>query len=196
MPWNTSPTDDLLVSVSDFTNWFSLSLDSTGQARGETALAIASAAIRNGRRNFDYVVDETLRLDGTGRASFQTPKNRLPIVDVSEIQEQRDWDTTFNVVDAASYDWDEYGIVTLNGSVHPCWTSRRRCIQITYSHGYATIPGDVAGVCLALAKRLYDDPAQQNIAVEQLGDAHFEYDGGTFLLPDEVRILSTYAVPV
>lgn len=184
-----SEPNEPLAGVEDFVEWLAITSPSAAEtARIHTALEIASAQIRNRRRIFSPISNETVIVDGSGAQSLLLPSNRLPVTAIQQVEELvgADW----VAVDASAYDWSPDGIVMRIGY----WSSRVQAIRVTYSHGYAILPRDVAGVCLAAAKRLYDQPASASgVQSEQLGDHHvtfFANAGG--LLPDEAELLVAY----
>lgn len=184
-----------LVSVDDFVQAFNLGTLSTGEAdRVQNVLDIVSAAIRSGRRRFDAVDDDVVTItgiSGSGR-TISLPKDRLPVRGVTKVEQLGRGDTEYTTADAALYDWDEAGIIYLDCSAG-WWTARLRGVRVTYDHGYLALPADVAGVCLAYAKRLYDNPAGSSIRSETLGDRSVTYEAGG-LLSDESMILRQYEV--
>jgi hypothetical protein len=184
-----------LVSGDDFAEWFSLgdgtlaSLPQLDQNRVQTALEIASAAIRNNRRIFTSVSNETVEVDGHWSDTLLLPKNRLPVTDVSLVEQLSGAD--YVTVDPSEYDWSADGYLTRCWS---WWTDRPRGVRVTYSHGYDILPRDVAGVCLAAAKRVYDQPdGGGGVQSEQLGDHHVTYLANAgVLLPDDETLLRAY----
>lgn len=201
MPWDppsllAGETLVPLVSAQAYCDWYGLGtydeLDTATQTRIEMALDMASAEIRNGRRIFTAVNGDSQYVDGSGRPSFLTPRDLLPVTTILSIQELR-FDT-LETVDSGFYDWDEDGIVTLNGRGHWFWTDRRRGLLVSYSHGYSVIPSEVSGICLAYAHRLYTNPSNQAVVSEQLGDARVEYVPGSGLQADEKESLRLYEV--
>ncbi len=185
-----SAPNDPLVSQADFVEWFSLPSPSTAEsARIQTALEIASAAIRNNRRLFSPVTSDLVVIDAHGGSSLLLPKNRLPVVGVTLVEELSG--AAYVTVASTEYNW------SADGYVQRWWTSWPDCPQgarVTYSHGYDVLPRDVAGVCLAAAKRLYDQPdGGGGVQSEQLGDHHVTYFANTgVILPIEEEILRAY----
>jgi hypothetical protein len=187
--------DDPLVTLDDFVEWFSMDTPSTLEAaRIQTALEIASGIIRRNRRVFSPIASEAVTLDGSGTQNLFLPRNRLPVTHVQGITQLVN--TDYVTVDPALYDWSEHGIVTYR-SYFQRWSSRNQSVIATYSHGYATIPREVAGVCLALSKRVYDNPDGGGvIKSEALGDWNVEYIGYPFgLIANEIEQLKPYEAP-
>ncbi len=179
-----------LVGPDDFAEWYGIVSPTNDQLnRIQTACEIASAQIRNGRRIFSPVTNETVLVDAHGGQALLLPKNRLPITAVTTVEQLSGAD--YVTVDSTEYDWSADGFV-----VRPwaCWTDRPAGVRVTYSHGYDILPREVAGVCLSLAKRLYDNPDGTSVQSEQLGDHHVTYQGGASgsLSSDESLLLSQY----
>ena len=183
-PPASSPSDPL-VSTDDFAEWFGITSPTSGDvARMETAIEISSALIRNGRRIFSPVTNEIVLVDAHGGDTLLLPKNRLPVTSVTLVETLNG--TTFDAVDAAEYQWSS------DGYIERWWQSWADCprgARVTYSHGYAELPREVAGICLAL-----DNPSGQSVTRETLGDASVEYSAaaGMGLLPEETEALSQY----
>ncbi len=183
-----SPQDPL-VSSADFIEWYSLPTPSTQEtARIQTALEIASAQIRNGRRRFSPVTGDLITVDSEGGLTLLLPKDRLPVTGVSLVEQLSG--EAYVTVDSTEYDWSSNGVLSRWWTGWPC---RAQGVRVTYNHGYDILPRDVAGVCLSLAKRLYDNPSGQALTSMTLGDYSATYEtGGTGLLPNEVDTLSLY----
>ncbi len=178
-----------LVSSDDFVEWYGLSPTTGDLNRIQTALEIASAQIRNNRRIFSPITNDLVVIDSHGGQSLLLPKDRLPVNDVSLVEQLSG--AAYATVDATEYDWSADGFV-----VRPwaCWTDRPMGVRVTYSHGYYILPRDVAGVCLGAAKRLYDNPdGGGGVQSEQLGDHHVTYFASAgVLLPEDEQILQAY----
>ncbi len=183
-----------LVSMDDYTEWMGLgaasSLPAAEQAQIQTALEIASAEIRNGRREFSPISGEVETLDGHGSISVLTSRYHLPVTSVTLVEEFNG--STYDTVDASEYQWNADGVITRQN--WRCWPGYLQGVRVTYDHGYDVLPRDVAGVCLRLAARLLANPGGSAVQRETLGDASVEYStsatGG--LLPDEENVLSLY----
>ncbi len=184
-----SSPDAPLVSQDDFVEWYSLPAPTTAEAaRIQTALEIASAQIRNGRRQFSPVSGDLITVDSEGGLTLLLPKTRLPVTAVSLVEQLSG--EAYVALDATEYDWSVDGILSRWWTGWPC---RAQGVRVTYDHGYNVLPRDVAGVCLSLAKRLYDNPSGQGQTSMTLGDYSVAYEpGGAGLLPHEVDTLSLY----
>jgi hypothetical protein len=192
-----SAPQDPLVSADDYAEWYGLgngtaaSLTTLEQAQIQTALEIASAMIRNGRREFSPVTSEVELVDSSPAAeTVMTSRYRIPVTNVLLVEEFDG--STYTTVDASEYTWTADGIIQRLS--WRCWRPGLAAVRVTYDHGYTTLPRDVAGVCLRLASRLLNNPSGTSLVREALGDASVEYSaaGGTTLLPEEETILSQY----
>lgn len=81
---------------------------------------------------------------------------------------------------AASTDWDmdpDIGEIwpdpTSQSNTISWWPSTRNSWRVTYDHGFATVPDDIAGVCYGLAARFYATPA--GIDSERTGQRQIKY---------------------
>jgi hypothetical protein len=134
---------------------------------------------------------ETITLDGTGTDLILLPGH--PVTDIDSI--------TVNgvaltyVADAYEYVWSESGAVRLTGA--NSWGRVAQSIEVTYTHGYATVPDDVKAVCLQMATRGWHNPA--GLRSESLGG--YSYSSaipatgipvGLNLTDDERDILDRY----
>ncbi len=186
-----------LVSADDYAEWMGLgngtaaSLPTLQQAQIQTALEIASADIRNGRRVFSPVTGEVETIDANSAASFLTSRYHLPVTAVSLVEVFDG--SAYQTVDATEYQWTRDGVVQRLG--YRCWPGYLAGVRATYNHGYDDLPRDVAGVCIRYASRLLANPGGSAVQRETLGDASVEYSqasAGAGLLPDEQMILSLY----
>lgn len=73
------------------------------------------------------------------------------------------------------------------------WGGDGARVSVTYTHGFATIPDDVKGVCLALAARSLQSP--DGVNSETVGSYSVSYTrtgGAVSLLDEERRLLDRY----
>lgn len=165
----------------------------------QLALDNASGLLRAiSRQQFDFVSQETVILVGTGQVLTlpQRPivvdgTNPLTVVELGDfgaidftLVEGRDFVRVGNELERGyPYWWT--GTSRLMG-----WPLRRPLgiwaprVQVTYSHGYTTIPDDVVALCLDVAQALYTNPAglrsmtiddySETRATEMLGAATVE----------------------
>ncbi len=173
-------------------------------AAAERAIREASAAIENYCHQVLYAVSgDQIILDCNGGTKIFLPE--LPVTEVIEVLE----DGALLVVDD-DYKLGQHGVLHRIGAN---WKSGIQVIQVTYSHGYATIPEDIASVCTRAAARTYQAGLRAaelagvpGVQGTTLGDYSVNYgsegSGGTpnmlgasaapLLLPSERRILDRY----
>lgn len=199
--------NDPLVGVDDFSEWFSLgSPDAAATARINTALEIASAAIRTKTKQQITVITETITFE-VWNTEFVLPES--PVTAIQSL--------TIDSVDIPAYDpqassqlgaytwsppgasirilggWRGYGVSAWGGIGGTAWV-RPAVVTLTYTHGWNPIPRDLAGVCLSVAKRLYDNPSGGEVQSETLGSWSVQYaqPTGTGFSAYEDEILSRY----
>lgn len=190
MAWAPADTADSIISTDDYVAWYGLTAPSTDElTQIQMAIDIASDTIRAGRRYFTPVTNDVVTIDAYGGDVLLLPKDRLPVTTVTLVEQLSGAD--YVTVDATEYAWSANGYVTRCWS---CWSSAPRGVRVTYSHGYAQMPRDVAGVCLTAAKRLIDSPdGGGGVQSEQLGDHHVTFFANTgILLPEDEQVLRQY----
>jgi len=180
--------------------------DADKVASANRAIVEATVAIQNYcRQQIELAEDEEITLDSAGGTRVFLPE--LPVIDVSVVVED---DETLDVDD--DYKLGQHGILHRVGAY---WTSGIQIVQITYSHGYATIPDDVVSICARAAARAYQAGLRAaevegvpGVASKSLGDYAVAFGaeaGGSqegvlgasaapILLRSEKRILDRYRV--
>jgi hypothetical protein len=142
-------------------------------ASAQLALDNACGLIRAiSRQQFDFVSQETITLTGSGQilvlpqrpAVVDTGANPLTVVELGDFG-------AINFTLVESRDFVRVGNELTRG--YPFWANTSRLmgwplrrpigiwaprIQVTYSHGYTTIPDDVVGMCLDIAQSIYSNP--------------------------------------
>jgi hypothetical protein len=113
------------------------------------ALDIASQAIRD---HCGWSITQESgaveTLDGSGGQSVWLKTKLLTAVtSVTELG--------ISLVATTGFDWTDAGQLIRIGR---CWTYRPRSVVVTYTHGFATVPDSVKGVCLAVAGRRFQNP--------------------------------------
>jgi hypothetical protein len=142
-------------------------------ATAQLALDNASGMIRRlSRQQIDFVSQETVVLVGNGR--ILTLPERPPVIDgsnpltVTELAEfggiavsmveDRDFSRVGTEL-TRGYPWWWNSSQRLMGYPRSrplgVWAPR---VQVTYSHGYTTIPDDLVALCLDVAQALYTNP--------------------------------------
>ena len=182
-----------------------LQIDLTGHE------AAASAAIAQASAYIQAYTDQVLEEVDDDEAVFDGPaRDRrlfLPQLPVTEIAEVVEDDEVLTVDD--DYKLGAHGLLWRIGAY---WASGIQNISVTYKHGYATIPADIAAVCARVAARIYqaglraaETGGVAGIQSTTLGDYSVAYaTGGNEavagvtaappLLPTEMAILDRYAI--
>lgn len=170
-------------------------LTSSDLVRAERLLEIASQKVQT------FTGQTFTREETTDRLPVRNGKVRLPqrpVIDVSAVT-----DIDGNTVE---FDWDGSGVIDLTASPLS-WFEREprrtklRTVQVTYEHGYDTIPADVVGVvCDMVAAALDFPPEQIGLQSETVGPASVTYGtqfaGGVRLTPTMRETLAPYRAPV
>jgi len=122
----------------------------------ERAIQEASAAIQNYcHQRIEYVANDQITLDCAGGTQVLLPE--LPVISVSEVIEDGE-----TLVSGTDYKLGQHGILHRIGAN---WASGVGVLIVTYTHGYATIPDDIAGVCARAAARAF----QAGLRAEEVG---------------------------
>lgn len=162
-------------------------------AAANIQLDLATAAIRNyTRQTISLVEDDVVMLRSTTRGTLILPER--PVVDVSLVR------LNTVTVAAASYTLIgaelQWGANVLNvGNLAESaggWGSAA-AVEVTYTHGFATIPDDIRSVCLSLAQGGIDNPG--GIQREQVGPDAITYaaPGGTVTITkSQQQMLNRY----
>lgn len=110
------------------------------------ALNAASSRFRGAVRHPVSVVDgDTITLDGNGRESLLLPAAPVTAVGSVELDGEP-------LVDGEGFSWSQDGFLRRLGG---CWPDRLRCIEVVYSHGYDTVPEEIAEVVIDQARALF-----------------------------------------
>jgi hypothetical protein len=156
-------------------------------ASANQALNIASSDIRDHCGWSISEEDVTDTLDGTGTRNLWIPTLRLTAV--SSLAENG-----VSLVEGVDFDWTRYGKLVRNG----CWPRTARSVDITWTHGYATVPDVVKGVCLALAGRRYDNPKGSKGSTRTAGPftetSTYAGEGGADLTSSEIEKLGKFTL--
>jgi hypothetical protein len=116
-------------------------------------------------QNLFQVLNDTVVCDPLPNLSVQLPET--PVTAVSQMQWYDDLNGTgWNTFDPSLYRFKRYGVVYMTPAFQRWpggfgtlrWPTDLDTIQVTYTHGYATIPPPIYDVCVALAARLLANP--------------------------------------
>lgn len=174
---------------------------SIATTRAELLLDLATGAIRAyTNQTISRVTSDVVVLPGSWSNRLELPER--PVASVATVKID---DTT--LVADTDYVWDgrwtllrgtsEAGVLVINDgtliSSHGDWGGAGAQVTVTYTHGFATIPDDIKGVCLALAARSLASP--DGVNSESVGSYSVSYSrsgGAVSLLDEERRLLDRY----
>lgn len=147
---------DFLADPADLAVW--LGVPET-DAKLQQALNAASRRFRGAVRHpITLVSGDTEMLDGNGCESILLPAAPVTAVSAVELDGEA-------LVADMDYSWSADGFLRrLGGEV---WPDRLRCLQVTYSHGYAEVPEDIQEVVIDQARALY--AVQPGVQTRQVG---------------------------
>ncbi len=173
--------------------------------RARILLDMASAAIRAHCRQTFTRTTTTVILPGTFGEKIELPERPVTAITLVKIG-----DTTLTV--DTDYVWDGQhtlyrgtkvdGVLSVNGPDYLIngwgdWGGPGAQVTVTYTHGHATIPGVIKGVCLALAARSLQSP--DGVNSESVGSYSVSYSrtgGAVSLLTEEKALLDRYRTRV
>lgn len=166
----------------------------TLEARDEDAIALilqlASASIQNyTRQDIELVAGDVVKLRGGYSSDLWLPQRPVTAVTTVQIGSGA-------ALSSGAFGWDRMGLLRrLSGNwIADNWSGANAdVITVTYSHGYATIPDDIKGVCLSLAVRKWENPAGIGETTGE-GDPglSFARQTGFVLTAGEKKILDRY----
>ncbi|WP_411102446.1 mobile element protein [Streptomyces sp. cmx-4-9] len=109
------------------------------------------------RHEVNLVEDDVVTLDGNGRESILLPV--WPTTEVSSVLLDGE-----ELVEGTDYSWSEAGVLRRLGCQR--WPDKLRCIEVTYSHGWAEIPTDISDAVIEQARASYrSEPGLKSKAV-------------------------------
>lgn len=118
---------------------------------------------------------------GVSSAMSRLRVKEHPIISVTSIYEDADrtWDDADDLIPAADYTFDDYGIELLEDKGTIQFQSGQKTVRVVYVAGFATIPAFLRRGVAHYAASLYyqEDPARMRsmLASESLGDATVTY---------------------
>jgi len=145
------------------------------------AIEEATAAIQNyTHQEIQQSVDDAITLDVAGNSTrLYLPE--LPVTAVASVVEDGE---TLTEGSDEDYQLGQWGVLhRVSGN----WAAGVQIVTVTYTHGYATIPDDVAAVCTRAAARAYQAGLRASemdgvpgVQAESLGDHSITYssEGG------------------
>lgn len=119
-------------------------------------------------------VTETVTVDGTGNEVLP-----LPSLHVTAVESVSESGSSVNA------EWTTLGLLR-----HPHrWTDRWRAVEVNFTHGYPTVPADLAKVVIEAVLRL---PHPGTGAVKKVGP--FEMASTAAFLPEELETIDRYRI--
>ncbi|WP_030110526.1 hypothetical protein [Kutzneria albida] len=147
-------------------------------AQAQEALDNATALIQDSTGQvLSQVVNDVVTLDPLPGFAVMLPE--LPVTSVAQMQWLDDrGGTGWNTIPSSQYRVKPNGTLYLipgGGFDLSQWPRDLDTIQVTYTHGYATIPAGIKAVCTALAARLLVNPYK--IQSQRTGEVQVVYGG-------------------
>jgi hypothetical protein len=146
----------------------------------ERAIEEATAAIKNYcHQTIEEVEDDeyTFDIEISRRKKLFLPE--LPVTSVASVVEDG---TALTEGDDEDYQLGNDGVLH---RIDDYWARGVQIVSVTYTHGYATIPDDVVGVCTRAAARAYqaglrssESDAVPGVESKSIGDFSVSYSSG------------------
>lgn len=170
------------------------------EAQASLFLTIATGTIQDelGGQLLVEATDDEFSVRGSAGRTLWLPQR--PVTALSNVRVDGG-----PVLAASTYRWDSSGRLTLYSGAWSStinlaepeggtWGGAEVLVTGTYSHGYATIPPSVRGICLALATRGLAAPDAGLVTQESLGawSASYAREAASTLTRDERRRLRRY----
>lgn len=180
-----------LITQAELEDYLGTTLDND---RAALATRLASGAVRGYTRQLlDEVEGDIILIDGDGSDIILLPE--LPVLDITNVDETTGTTspTTETLDEFEHFEWNRRGLLERIGRP---WPKRRRSVEVTYSHGYATLPDDIVAVALASAARVIENPS--GVRQESIGRYSYTFagEGGAQagILRGEARMLDRFRV--
>lgn len=185
------------ATTDELADWLGYTITET--ARATLMLEVATGTIQSWtRQTIEQVANDSVELQGTWEPVLKLPER--PVTSVSSVTLDG---TLLTVTDdyvvvkdelrrpnAEYHNWQapssDFYPFTKTG-----WGGPSAIVAVTYTHGFATIPDGVKGVCLSLAGRMFTNP---EMAATRVVDAQtFQYGQRHLDLTDgEKKVLRKY----
>lgn len=154
------------ATVAELQDWMGFTVDASETTRAQLMLDSATSGIKAWtRQTIEQVTDDTVQLQGTWEHVLELPER--PVTSVSSVAvdgEAQTVTTDYLVVrnelrrpNAEFQNWQpptsDFFPFAKTG-----WGGPSVIVEVTYTHGFATIPDDIKGICLAKAARMFMNP--------------------------------------
>lgn len=183
-----------LATIDDLNRRLKSALSSSETARAESVLGDVSASVRR------HTGQDFTQATTTDRLRVRRGKVRLPQWPVTAVTSVAD--TNANSV---LFSWVADDVVTLSQNLDSFsfepWSNGFTHVDVTYTHGYATLPDDLVGIVCQIAARVMGAPPEQSgKQSEEIGDYSYTLGaaaaaGPVGLLPAEREALSAFRRP-
>lgn len=183
-----------LASIDDLAAHMDRSISTDEVSRATALLGYASAVVRTFTGQHFTQVTETVRLPvRAGRCRLP----QYPVTGVSAVAVAEGSAITFSWVAGQVVDCNPS---QLNAFEIEPFRTRLQWVDVTYTHGYATVPADVVGVvCDVAAAALASPPEDSGVQTETLGPFSTSYGsnypGGVRLTQSQRDRLMPYMLP-
>ncbi|MDP9184812.1 MAG: hypothetical protein M3O29_03970 [Actinomycetota bacterium] len=160
-----------LATVADLNNFSQLALD-PADTSAAFLLSVASGMIRRYlEQDITVTTNDVEYADPVGPVVLL---RQLPVTSVSLVETTTDGGVTWTTVAPANYTVSKrQGVVAARPWTGIQWGADPESWRITYTHGYATVPDEINGVCCSIAARFYSTPA--GIDMERTGQRQVKY---------------------
>lgn len=179
-----------LATVDDLASFVQSTLDPADPSPA-LYLSIASGMVRDYlQQEITQVVDDIVYCDPVG-GSF-VALDELPVGSVSLVETTADGGATWTTADPTTYTVSRRtGLIFAKPYTGVCWPGDPESWRVTYTHGYATVPDTIKGICLSVAARGFSIPV--GVDSERVGQRQVKYDLGELTDVQELA-LSRYRV--
>lgn len=185
------------ATTDELADWLGYTITET--ARATLMLEVATGSIQSWtRQTISQVTDDVVELRGTWEPVLKLPER--PVTAVSSVVLDG---TLLTVTDDYTVVKDElrrpnaeyHNWQAPSSDFYPFtktgWGGPGAIVAVTYTHGFATVPDDVKGVCLSLAGRMFTNPEMASMRMVdaqtfQYGQRHLDLTDG------EKQILAKY----
>ena len=185
---------DQLANLTDLQSRLKTGIASDDTTRANAALTDVSAAVRR------FCGQDFTQSTTTDRLRVRRGQVRLPQWPVTAVSSVVD--TNSNTV---LFSWTAEDIVTLTQNLDTFsfepWEGGFRWVDVTYTHGYATLPDDLVAIVCQIAARVIGAPPEQSAKrSEEIGDYSYTLGaaaaaGPVGLLPSEREALRSFCRP-
>lgn len=149
----------------DLATWLGEDFDADETTRAQMLLDLATGEVDDVlEQNLEQVTDDQVVLDGTGTDTLVLPS--WPVTAISALDE----DGT-SLTQGDDYVWSRSGVVTRKRDV---WPSLPRSVEVTFTHGYTTIPEVIRSATVKIAAASWVNPA--GVRSESIGDYSYRVE--------------------